>query len=90
MKKLLALLIATAVLISVMPVVSFASDSVPTLDTLIGNELANGTFEAGIDGWTSTGTTPSAEITNTNKNPAGAMKLTRAGTVSTTASLYPQ
>ena len=90
MKKLLALLIATAMLISVMPVVSFASDSVPTLDNLIGNELANGTFEAGIDGWTSTGTTPSAEITNTNKNSAGAMKLAGAGTVSATASLYPQ
>lgn len=90
MKKILALLIATAMLISVMPVVSFASDEVPTLDNLIGNELANGTFEAGIDGWTATYTTPSAEINNTNQYSAGAMKLTGEGTVSTTALLYPQ
>lgn len=89
MKKLFAFLVAISMVAGIVPMMAYAD--VVTLDTLIGNELTNGTFEAGIDGWTaSDGAAIASDITTTNNNSAKSMKITSAGTVTSSVNLYKQ
>ena len=90
MKKLFALLISFSMLLSVVPMVSYANDT-KTLDELIGNELANGTFEADITGWTaSDGVTITSDMINTSSKSAKSMKIQGAGSVTAPVKLYQQ
>lgn len=89
MKKLFALLISFSMLLSVVPMVSYANDT-KTLDELIGNELANGTFEKETtDEWEiSEDSSIVLDTQNTNVKSAKSAKI--SGTVTTSVTLYRQ